>query len=66
MGNAINLIAAVVSGLLYGNIGLKVFYSAELHDVFHLPPLHHRSGKLVWAIIGKYDHKPLESALPKQ
>ena len=66
LGNAINLIAAVVAGLLYANIGLKVFYSAVLHDVLHLPPLTHRTGKMVWAVIGKYNHKSLESLLPRQ
>ncbi|PYH40690.1 putative amino acid transporter [Aspergillus saccharolyticus JOP 1030-1] len=47
-GNALSLITGVIAALLYGNIGIKVFYASVLRDVFHLPPLDHRTGKLIW------------------
>ena len=53
LGNAVTLISALIGALLYGNIGIKVFYSAVLRDVFHLPPLDQRYGKLLWVALGK-------------
>ncbi|KAJ5141944.1 hypothetical protein N7526_002939 [Penicillium atrosanguineum] len=38
LGNAISFITGVIAALLYGNIGIKVFYSSVLRDVFHFPP----------------------------
>ncbi|PYH81842.1 hypothetical protein BO82DRAFT_310027 [Aspergillus uvarum CBS 121591] len=46
--NALSLISGVIAALLYGNIGIKVFYASVLRDVFHFPPLDHRTGKLIW------------------
>jgi hypothetical protein len=43
----------LIAALLYGNIGIKVFYSAVLRDVFKLPPLDHKRGKLLWVAIGR-------------
>jgi hypothetical protein len=48
LGNAVSFISALIAALLYGNIGIKVFYSAILQDVFRLPPLNERFGKLLW------------------
>lgn len=48
LGNAISFITGVIAALLYGNIGIKVFYSAVLRDVFHFPPLESRLGKYLW------------------
>ncbi|CAI7635188.1 hypothetical protein N7533_004642 [Penicillium manginii] len=48
LGNAISFITGVIAALLYGNIGIKVFYSAVLRDVFHFPPLDSRRGKWLW------------------
>ncbi|PWY86643.1 hypothetical protein BO70DRAFT_333027 [Aspergillus heteromorphus CBS 117.55] len=48
VGNALSFITAVIAALLYANIGVKVFYSSVMRDVFHMPPLDHKSGKLIW------------------
>jgi hypothetical protein len=48
LGNAISFITGVIAALLYGNIGIKVFYSSVLRDVFHFPPLDSRIGKWLW------------------
>ncbi|PWY81746.1 hypothetical protein BO94DRAFT_536947 [Aspergillus sclerotioniger CBS 115572] len=48
LGNALSFITSVIAALLYGNIGIKVFYSSVLRDVFHMPPLDHRTGKFIW------------------
>ncbi|KAJ5811580.1 hypothetical protein N7474_007881 [Penicillium riverlandense] len=51
LGNAISFITGAIAALLYGNIGIKIFYSAVLRDVFHLPPLDHRLGKWLWVAL---------------
>ncbi|KAJ5800258.1 uncharacterized protein N7518_002326 [Penicillium psychrosexuale] len=48
LGNAISFITGVIAALLYGNIGIKVFYSAVFRDVFRFPELNSRTGKWVW------------------
>jgi hypothetical protein len=53
LGNAISFITGVIAALLYGNIGIKVFYSSVLRDVFHFPPLDSRLGKYLWIGLGK-------------
>jgi len=64
LGNAVSFISALIAALLYGNIGIKVFYSAVLRDVFKLPPLDHKRGKLLWVAIGK--HVPIAAHPPSQ
>ncbi|KAJ5098129.1 hypothetical protein N7532_005130 [Penicillium argentinense] len=51
LGNAISFITGVIAALLYGNIGIKVLYSAILRDVFHFPPLDSRLGKWIWVAL---------------
>lgn len=53
LGNAVSFISALIAALLYGNIGIKIFYSAVMRDVFRLPPLDQRFGKLLWVALGK-------------
>ncbi|EME87866.1 uncharacterized protein MYCFIDRAFT_159061 [Pseudocercospora fijiensis CIRAD86] len=48
VGNAISFVSGLIAALLYGNIGVKVFYAAVLRDVFRFPPLDERKGKIVW------------------
>ncbi|CAI7577243.1 unnamed protein product [Penicillium discolor] len=48
LGNAISFITGVIAALLYGNIGIKVFYSSVLRDVFRFPELNSRTGKWLW------------------
>ncbi|QQK40586.1 Amino acid transporter, transmembrane [Penicillium digitatum] len=48
LGNAISFITGIIAALLYGNIGIKVFYSAVFRDVFRFPELNSRTGKLMW------------------
>ncbi|RAL13124.1 uncharacterized protein BO97DRAFT_450505 [Aspergillus homomorphus CBS 101889] len=50
-GNALSFISAVIAALLYGNVGIKVFYSSVLRDIFHMPPLDHRTGKYIWVAL---------------
>ena len=47
----------MIAALLYGNIGIKVFYSAVLRDVFRAPPLDHKTGKWIWVAFGKLGFK---------
>ena len=54
LGNAVSFISGLIAALLYGNIGVKVFYSAVLRDVFRLPPLSTKTGKWLWVGLGKY------------
>ena len=51
VGNVLSLIAALIAAGLYGNIGIKVFYNNILMDIFGLPPLVTRRGKIFYAII---------------
>ena len=53
LGNAISFITGLIAALLYGNIGVKVFYSAVLRDVFRFPPLDNKTGKWLWVAISK-------------
>jgi hypothetical protein len=53
LGNAVSFISALIAALLYGNIGIKVFYSAVLRDIFRLPALDQKLGKVLWVAIGK-------------
>jgi hypothetical protein len=53
VGNAVSAVSSLIGALLYGNIGVKVFYAAVLRDVCGFPPLDHRTGKLVWAVLGE-------------
>jgi len=48
LGNAITFISGLIAALLYGNIGIKVFYAAVLRDMLHLPPLDTKTGKWLW------------------
>lgn len=53
VGNAISFATGLIAALLYGNIGVKVFYAAVLRDIFHFPPLGDKKGRLVWIALGK-------------
>lgn len=63
LGNALSFVTGVIAALLYGNIGIKVFYSAVLRDVFHFPPLDSKFGKWLWVLLGKLPPLP-PPALP--
>ena len=47
----ITLIAALIAGGLYGNIGIKVLYNNILMDILNAPPLITRQGKIFYAVI---------------
>jgi hypothetical protein len=51
LGNAISFITGLIAALLYGNIGIKVFYSAVLRDVFKFPALDQKAGKWIWVAL---------------
>ncbi|OJJ48146.1 hypothetical protein ASPZODRAFT_112721 [Penicilliopsis zonata CBS 506.65] len=51
LGNALSFITGAIAGILYGNIGIKVFYSAVLRDIFNFPALDKKKGKIVWVCI---------------
>ena len=50
-GNAITLIAGLISGGLYGNIGVKVFYNNVLMDMLGAPMLNTKRGNYLYAAI---------------
>lgn len=54
VGNAISFVSALIAALLYGNIGVKVFYAAVLRDVFNFPGLDEKKGKWIWVGLGMF------------
>ncbi|KAI2790114.1 hypothetical protein POX_d05619 [Penicillium oxalicum] len=50
-GNIVSLLAALISGGLYGNIGIKVFYNNVLLDIFKAPPITTHRGKIIYAVL---------------
>lgn len=52
LGNALYFIVSVIAALLYGNIGIKVLYTAILEDVLKFPPLASKKGKWTWVVLG--------------
>lgn len=50
VGNVLQLVATVIAGGLYGNVGLKIFYVNVIEDLFKGPPLITRKGRIVWSI----------------
>lgn len=51
LGNMVSLCASLISGGLYGNIGIKVFYNNILLDLLGAPPLTTKRGKVFYACI---------------
>ena len=51
IGNSFGLVSALIAGILYGNIGIKVFYNNVLIDLFKFPGLETKSGKLLWIAV---------------
>ncbi|KAJ5548552.1 hypothetical protein N7513_005786 [Penicillium frequentans] len=51
LGNMVTLIAALIAGGLYGNIGIKVVYNNILVDIFRVPPMESRRGKIIYAAL---------------
>ncbi|OQE06788.1 hypothetical protein PENVUL_c016G02336 [Penicillium vulpinum] len=49
VGNILSLLSALICAGLYGNIGVKIVYNNILMDIFSLPPLTTRVGKIVYA-----------------
>ncbi|KAJ5185611.1 Amino acid transporter transmembrane [Penicillium cf. griseofulvum] len=49
VGNMVSLLSALICAGLYGNIGVKIVYNNILMDIFGLPPLNTRVGKIVYA-----------------
>ena len=49
LGNMVTLIAALIAGGLYGNIGIKVVYNNILVDIFKVPPMESHRGKIIYA-----------------
>ena len=49
--NAIELVTSLIAALLYGNIGIKVIYNNILIDIFGLPTLITKKGKLLWVAV---------------
>lgn len=47
-GNACNLVSAVIAAVLYGNIGMKVFYQSMIVEVFNGPRLESAAGSKIW------------------
>lgn len=51
VGNMVSLLAALIAGGLYGNIGIKVVYNNVFIDILHAPPLTTRRGKIIYAAL---------------
>lgn len=51
VGNMVSLCASLISGGLYGNIGIKVVYNNVFLDIFNAPPLTTKRGKIFYACI---------------
>jgi hypothetical protein len=49
--NIMNLFTGLIAAALYGNIGLKVLYVDVLQELWGLPPLTVKRGKLLWLAI---------------
>lgn len=47
----VSLIAALIAGGLYGNIGIKVVYNNVLIDILKAPPLTTRRGKFIYVAL---------------
>ena len=58
VGNAFSVITALIAALLYGNIGIKIFYAAVLRDVFRMPPLDDTKGKWIFVVVGEFSPPP--------
>lgn len=54
LGNSISYVSAMIAMALYGNIGIKVIYAAVLQDMFNVPALGTKMGKILWVIIGAF------------
>ena len=51
VGNVLNLIAGMIAGGLYGNIGLKIVYVNVIEDFFKGPPLLSTRGRFAWSAL---------------
>lgn len=51
VGNVLNLIAGIIAGGLYGNIGLKILYVNVIEDFLHGPPLLSTRGRVAWSAL---------------
>lgn len=51
VGNMVSLCASLISGGLYGNIGIKVIYNNIFLDILGAPPLTTKRGKIFYACI---------------
>jgi hypothetical protein len=46
--NMVSLLSGLIAGVLYGNIGIKVIYQNIGQDLFGLPELATKKGKMIW------------------
>ncbi|MCJ1260427.1 hypothetical protein MMC22_000288 [Lobaria immixta] len=51
VANSISLVSTLIAALLYGNIGIKVIYNNVLQELFKVPALGTRTGKLLWIAV---------------
>ena len=49
--NIISLLSAIIAGGLYGNVGIKVFYTSFIQKVMNAPDLNTKKGRVVWTIL---------------
>lgn len=49
--NALELLTGVIAAVLYGNIGIKVFYNNVGRDLLRFPRLETKVGKWLWVVI---------------
>ena len=49
--NIINLLSAIIAAGLYGNVGIKVFYTSFIQKVFNAPSLNSNKGRIIWTFL---------------
>ncbi|CRG86545.1 putative GABA transporter 2 [Talaromyces islandicus] len=50
-GNVFAMLSAAIAAALYGNIGVKVLYNNIFVEIFRLPPLTTKGGKIAWVAL---------------
>ncbi|CAH2353037.1 hypothetical protein CLIB1423_09S01398 [[Candida] railenensis] len=49
--NVVNLLSAIIAAGLYGNVGIKVFYTSFIQKVFNAPSLNSKKGRFIWTFL---------------
>jgi hypothetical protein len=50
--NSLAMVAGMIAAFLFSNIAIKIVYSTIFQDVFKMPPLHSKTGRWLWVVLG--------------